>query len=54
LALWFVYRSLAAARKSATARIGVSQQSRQRGLAVQEWEIAQFLAIMLDKVEGVE
>jgi hypothetical protein len=27
---------------------------RQGGLAVEEWEIAQILAIMLDEVEGIE
>jgi hypothetical protein len=34
--------------------LGLAQQSRQRRLAVQEWEIAQIPAIMLDQVEGVE
>jgi hypothetical protein len=34
--------------------LGVAQQPRQRGLSVQEWEIAQILAIVLDQVKGIE
>jgi hypothetical protein len=34
--------------------LGVAQQSRQRGLAVQERETAHILAVMLDQVEGIE
>jgi hypothetical protein len=36
------------------AGLGVAQQSHQRSLSVQEWEITQILAIMLDQIEGVE
>jgi hypothetical protein len=36
------------------ASLGIAQQARQRSLPVQEWDIAQILAIMLDQVEGVE
>jgi hypothetical protein len=36
------------------ARFGLAQQPRQRRLPVQEREIAQILAIMLDQVKGVE
>jgi hypothetical protein len=34
------------------AGLGIAQQPRQRSLAVEEREIAQILAIMLDQVEG--
>src|SRR5215470_12510028 len=36
------------------ASLGTAQQSRQRGLAVQERAIAQTLAIGLDQVESIE
>jgi hypothetical protein len=36
------------------ARFGLARQARQRRLSVQEWEIAQILAVRLDQVEGVE
>jgi hypothetical protein len=36
------------------ATLGIAQQARQCRFAVQERQIAQILAIMLDKVEGVE
>jgi hypothetical protein len=36
------------------ADLGIAQQARQRGLAVEERQIAQILAIMLDQVERVE
>jgi hypothetical protein len=36
------------------ADLGIAQQPRQRGLAVEEWAIAHILAVMLDQVEGVE
>jgi hypothetical protein len=36
------------------ASLSIEQQPRQRGLPVQEWEIAQILAIKLDQVERVE
>jgi putative intracellular protease/amidase len=36
------------------ARLGIAQQSRQRGLAVEKRAIAQILAIALDQVEGIE
>jgi hypothetical protein len=34
--------------------LSVAQEPPQRSLPVQEWEIAQVFAIMLDQVEGVE
>jgi hypothetical protein len=36
------------------ASLDTAQQARQRRLPVQEWKFAKILAIMLDKVEGVE
>jgi hypothetical protein len=33
--------------------LAVAQQSRERGLALKKWVIAQILALMLDRVEGV-
>jgi hypothetical protein len=36
------------------ASFGVAQQARQGRLAVEEWKIAQILAIMLDQGEGIE
>jgi hypothetical protein len=36
------------------AGLGIAQQARQGGLAVEEWAIAHILAIMLDQVEGIE
>jgi hypothetical protein len=33
--------------------LGSAQEAHQRGLPVQEWEIAQIFASMLDQVEGV-
>ena len=36
------------------ASLGIAQQLRQRGLAVEKWEIAHILAVVLDKVERVE
>jgi hypothetical protein len=36
------------------ARLGLARQPRQRRLSVEEWEIAQILAVRLDQVEGVE
>jgi hypothetical protein len=36
------------------ANLSVAQEPRQRSLPVQEREIAQILAIMLDQVEGLE
>jgi hypothetical protein len=36
------------------ASLSIAQQARERSLSVQERESAQILAIMLDKVEGVE
>jgi hypothetical protein len=35
------------------ARFGLARQPRQRRLSVQEWEIAQILAVRLDQVEGL-
>ena len=34
--------------------LGIAQQSRQRGLAIEEREIAEILAVVLDQVEGIE
>jgi len=34
------------------ARVGIAQQARQRRLAVEEWTLAQIVAVMLDQVEG--
>ena len=36
------------------AGVGIAQQPRERGLAVEKGAIAQILAIVLDQVEGVE
>jgi hypothetical protein len=36
------------------AGLGAAQQSRERGLAVEERAIAYILAILLDQVEGIE
>jgi predicted GH43/DUF377 family glycosyl hydrolase len=36
------------------ARLGIAQQPRQRGLAVEQRAIPQVLAILLDEVKGVE
>jgi hypothetical protein len=36
------------------ARPGIAQQPRQRGLAGEEWAIAEVLAVALDQVEGIE
>jgi hypothetical protein len=36
------------------ARLGIAKQPRQRSLAVEEWALAQIVAIMLDQVEGIE
>jgi len=36
------------------ARLDMAQQPRQRGFAVEEWTIAQILAVMLDQIEGIE
>src|SRR5262249_27440319 len=40
--------------RSENASLGVAQKARQRILAVEEWEIAHILAVMLDEVEGIE
>jgi hypothetical protein len=34
------------------AHVGIAQQPRQRGLAVEEWAIAQIIAVMLDQVDA--
>jgi hypothetical protein len=34
--------------------VGTAQQSRQRGLAIEERMIAQILAIVLDQIEGIQ
>jgi hypothetical protein len=34
--------------------LSIAQQPRQRSLPIQEWEIAQILALMFDHVESVE
>jgi len=36
------------------ARLGIAQQPRQCGFAVEEREVAQIITIVLDQVEGVE
>src|SRR5215475_9407319 len=36
------------------ANLGVAQQPRQRGLALQKRTIAQILTVMLDQIEGIE
>jgi hypothetical protein len=36
------------------ARLGMAEQSRERGFAVEKWEITHILAVMLEQVEGIE